>query len=130
MAETISPYTFPILKHSALNKKKYPYVGEKYVSISATDVVDEVCKEFNIDREEFLTKRCRQARFTDPRKLYCHIRVKRMGAKLVHVANELCKYDHTTVIHCCNTFGPLFETDVNYREKCERVLRRLGLINN
>jgi chromosomal replication initiation ATPase DnaA len=50
-----------------------------------------------------------------------------MGAKLVQVADELCKYDHTTVIHACKTFEPLFETDVDYREKCERVLRKLDI---
>jgi chromosomal replication initiation ATPase DnaA len=130
MAEIISPYIFPILKHAALNKKKYPYIGEKYVSISQEDVVQEICDVFKIDRQEFLTKRCRKTYLTDPRKLYCYIRVRRMGAKLVHVCNELCKYDHTTVMHCCRTFEPLFQTDMNYKEKCERVLRRLGLINN
>ena len=130
MAETISPYTFPILKHSALNKKKYSYVGKDYMSISKDDVVSEICDVFQVDREEFLTRKCRKTYLTDPRKLYCHIRVRRMGAKLVHVSNELCNYDHTTVIHNCRTFDPLFKTDLNYKEKCEKVLRRLGLINN
>lgn len=128
--DIISPYSFPILKHSALNKKKYPYVGEKYVTISKEDVAEEICNVFQVNREEFLTKRCRKTYLTDPRKLYCHIRVKRMGAKLVQVADELCKYDHTSVIHNCNAFEPLFKTDMDYREKCERVLRRLGLIAN
>lgn len=130
MPEKISPYTFPILRHSSVNKKKYPYIGEKYMSITAADVTDEICKEFNVEREEFLNRKCRQARLTDPRKLYCHIRVKRMGAKLVQVARELCNYDHTTVIHSCKTFDPLFETDSNYNEKCGRVLRKLGFMNN
>lgn len=127
MPEIISPYIFPILKHTALNKKKYPYIGQKYITISKEDVVQEVCLEFKLGREEFLTKKCRKPYLTDPRKLYCYIRVRKMGAKLVQVCDELCKYDHTTVIHSCKTFEPLFETDMNYREKCERVLRRLGL---
>lgn len=130
MPEIISPYLFPILKHSALSKKKYPYVGEKYVSISKDDVVEEICDVFKLDRDEFLTKRCRKVYLTDPRKLYCHIRVRMMGAKLVNVAKEIGKHDHTTVMHSCNTFEPLFKTDMDYKEKCERVLRRLGLINN
>lgn len=127
MPELISPYIFPILKHTALNKKTYPYIGKNYNGISQEDVVQEICLEFNVDREEFLTKRCRKAYLTDPRKLYCHIRVKRMGAKTVNVAQEIGNYDHTTVIHAHRTFEPLFETDTNYREKCERVLRKLGL---
>jgi chromosomal replication initiator protein len=80
-----------------------------------------------VDKNEFLTKKCRKPYLTDPRKLYYYIRVKKMGAKLVQVADELCKYDHTTVIHACKTFEPLFETDVDYREKCERVLRKLDI---
>lgn len=128
--ELISPYSFPILKHSALNKKKYSYVGEKYITISKEDVVEEVCSVFKVDKEEFLTKRCRKTYLTDPRKLYCHIRVRRMGAKLVTVATEIGIYDHTNVLHSCKTFEPLFKTDMDYREKCEKVLRRLGLITN
>lgn len=128
--ELISPYSFPILKHSALNKKKYSYVGEKYITISKEDVVEDVCSVFKVDKEEFLTKRCRKTYLTDPRKLYCHIRVRRMGAKLVTVATEIGIYDHTTVLHSCKTFEPLFKTDMDYREKCEKVLRRLGLITN
>lgn len=126
----ISPYIFPILKHSKLSRKQHPYIGHKYLTVSKDDVIEEVCLEFNVDREEFLTKRCRKPYLTDPRKLYCYIRVRKMGAKLVQVCDELCKYDHTTIIHNCKTFEPLFETDMNYREKCERVLRRLGLITN
>ena len=128
--ELISPYTFPILKHTALNKKRYPYIGNKYATISKDQVVEEICNEFDVDKEQFLKLKCRKPYFSDPRKLYCYIRVRRMGAKLVHVGKELCGYDHTTIIHSCKTFEPLFETDTDYREKCERVLRKLGLFNN
>jgi chromosomal replication initiator protein len=127
MSEIISPYVFPILKHSSVNKKRHPFIKQRYTTLSKNDLVEEVCLEFKVDKNEFLTKKCRKPYLTDPRKLYCYIRVKKMGAKLVQVADELCKYDHTTVIHACKTFEPLFETDVDYREKCERVLRKLDI---
>jgi chromosomal replication initiation ATPase DnaA len=129
MAEIISPYVFPILKHLMLSKKKYPYIGKRYTALSKEDVVAEICEEFGMDREEFFKKRSRSYKFVEPRKLYSYIRVFEMGAKKVHVGNEF-NTDHSTIIHACKSYIDLFKTDVDYREKCERVLRKLGFIKN
>jgi len=76
MSEIISPYVFPILKHSSVNKKRHPFIKQRYTTLSKNDLVEEVCLEFKVDKNEF---------------------------------------------------EPLFETDVDYREKCERVLRKLDI---
>ena len=129
MSEIISAYVFPILKHTALSKTTYPYVGKKYLSLSKEDVANEICEEFGIDREDFFTKKSRTNKFVEPRKLYSYIRVFEMGARRVHVGEEFGT-DHSTVIHACRTYMDLFKTDLNYRNKCEKVLRKLGFINN
>jgi len=127
--EIISPYVFPILKLSTLSKKKYPYLNDKYLGISIDDVLEEICKEFEIGRDEFFANKCRKHKFVEPRKLYSYIRVFEMGAKKVDVAEEF-KTDHSTIIHACRTYENLFKTNSLYRKRCEKVLRRLGLINN
>ena len=129
MSEIISPYVFPILKHATLSKKKYPYIGKKYITLSKEDVANEVCDEFGINKEDFFKKRSRSHKFVEPRKLYSYIRVFEMGAKRVHVGNEFGT-DHSTIIHACKSYLDLFETDMDYKGKCEKVLRKLGFINN
>lgn len=129
MSEIISPYVFPILKHAALSRTKYPYIGKKYITLSKEDVANEICEEFGIDRETFYENKSRSHRFVEPRKLYSYIRVFEMGARRVHVGNEFGT-DHSTVIHACRSYMDLFKTDLNYRNKCENVLRKLGFINN
>ena len=123
--EKISPYVFPILKYIGLPKSTQLYINKKYLVVSKDDVVSEICNVFDITKEEFFDRKSRKHRLVDPRKLYCHIRVFEMGAKKVDVGRDL-KTDHTTVIHACNTYRDLYETSLDYRNKCEIVLRKLG----
>ena len=123
--EKISPYVFPILKYIGLPKSTKMYINKKYLIISKDDVVSEICNVFDITKEEFFDRKYRKRKFIDPRKLYCHIRVFEMGAKKVDVGRDF-KTDHTTIIHACNTYTDLFDTSLDYRNKCEIVLRKLG----
>lgn len=123
--EKISPYVFPILKYIGLPKSTQLYINKRYIVISKDDVVSEICNVFDISKEEFFSRKCRKHRFVEPRKLYCYIRVFEMGAKKVDVGQEFGTH-HTTVIHSCNTYKDLYETSLDYRSKCEAVLRKLG----
>lgn len=121
----ISPYTYPILKHQFLCKKKYPYV-RGYATLTKAEVVNTIAEEFGISND-FAECRTRRRDFSEPRKLLCHIMVFEMGMKKVHAAREIHGYDHSVVIYACKTFRDLYKVDEHYRGKCDRVLKKFNL---
>jgi chromosomal replication initiator protein len=120
----ISPYVFPILKHYMLPKNMYSKV--RFSNLTNEDVVQAICEEFRAPADLF-TRKTRKRVYVEPRKVYCKIAVCIMKRSTVSVATEMPGYDHSVVIHACNTFDELFETDEFFRSRVIRIFSKLNI---
>ena len=120
----ISPYVFPILKHYMLPKKMYSKVA--YSNLTTEDLVEAILQEFKAPAD-FLTRKTRKRVYVEPRKVYCKIAVCFMKRSTVSVAAEIPGYDHSVVIHACNTFDELFETNEFFRSIAIRIFSKLNI---
>lgn len=124
---SISPYVFPILKHKLIPKEMMKRMRVSF-RLQREDVINALMQEFDLP-EDFFTRRTRKRTYNEPRKIYCKIAVFHMHKKRVDVAKEIEGYDHTVVIHACNTFDVLYESDAHFKERVDGVYSRLGITN-
>lgn len=123
--QLISPYVFPICQPETLDVSKYPYI-RKYKRITAEDVVDAISIEHEVTRD-FATAKGRQRRLVDSRKALTYILYTYLNWTLVEIASYIGNKDHTTAIHNREGFRSLYYTDESYRERADRVFKRLAI---
>ena len=80
-----------------------------------------VCKAFNIPEEDLFIKR-RFRRIVAPRQLYMYIICDLMNAGPKQTARHT-GWDHSTAIYCRKTYNNLRDTDKNYREITDNILK-------
>jgi chromosomal replication initiation ATPase DnaA len=121
--EMIPAHVYPIIRHSLVNRNKYPYVRTGKLP-SKEDVIDVICKEFNTT-DEFTKLGCRKYKYVLCRKLFFKILVFELNYRKVEVGRQY-NCDHTTVIHAVKTFHDVFDTDESFREKVMNVYNHLN----
>ena len=92
--------------------------------LTHNDVIQAIMDEYNVT-DEFLLTKSRSRRNVDPRMILCYIMTVKLGWSLVETGALLGGRDHTTVIHGRETFRQLYYNDEVYKERADRVFKRL-----
>lgn len=121
----ISPYVYPFLKHYMIDKEKHPYLVN-YRNFTPDDVADTIIKEMNAP-SDFRERKSRQRNYAEAKKVYCKICIFQLNMVLREVGDTIEGYDHSDVIHAHRSFDSLYQTDDAYRDKCNRVFRKLNI---
>lgn len=109
-----SPYVQP-----GLIRKVNPFLTEKMV-------FDLVLKELDITKEDLVSK-CRKRELVDARKLLSYILKNKFRKKLKYIGKELGGRDHTTIVHSIKEFVSLYQTNYDFKSKCENIIHEVGL---
>lgn len=123
--EIISPYIFPICRHERLDTDKYPY-AKKYARITSDDVIQAIIEEYQVDMD-FVTSKGRSRRFVDSRMILSYVLYTYTGWTLTEIGTLMGGRDHTTVIHNREMFRGLYYSNEEYKERADRVLRKIGI---
>jgi len=120
----INPYLFPGMELSKLDKTKYS--GLKNVPINEEDIIEMVAKEFNITKEEIIS-RSRKRIYVESRQIISYVLKTKYKITLASIGEYVGGRDHTSIIHYLQTFSNIYETDSRYRNKCKNILTNVGL---
>lgn len=123
--QTISPYVFPICQPEKLDVTKYPYI-RKYIRISADDVIQAIVTEHKVSHD-FPVAKGRHRRLVDSRKTLSYILYTYLNWTLMEIGQLLGGRDHTTAIYNREGFRSLYHSDPNYKERADRVFKRLAI---
>lgn len=107
------------------------YVSKKIKIVptfTKDDLVDALITEFDAPVDITITK-SRKRIYSDARKVYCKIAVYNMGRTRLNIAKDFPGYDHTIVTYSIDIFNKLYDTDVDFKEKVDRVYTKLGIDN-
>ena len=84
---------------------------------TAEKIVQEVCKFFNIAKDDIVGKRrCRE--FVEPRMIAAYLIHEMLGLPMLAIGQILGGRDHTTIMHSCNKI----ETNVKSEPRIKRVV--------
>jgi hypothetical protein len=117
----------PELLHSIWLFGNKCYGGRGLVSarkLTYKDVIQAITDEYDVT-EEFMVTPSRARRNVDPRMIFCYIMSIKLGWSLVEIGQLLGGRDHTTVMHGRETFRHLYHTEEPYRERADRVFKKL-----
>ena len=123
--ETISPYIFPICRFERLDTDKYPY-AKKYIQITPDSIIQAIVEEYKVD-VDFVTSKRRTRRFSDSRMILSYVLYTYLGWTLVEIGALMGGRDHTTIIHNREMFRGLYYTNDEYKERANKVLRKIGI---
>jgi len=87
-------------------------VGEqdKKTQTTADNIIDQVCKYFNITKADIIGKR-RNREFVEPRMFAIYLITEFLNIPLVSIGQLLGNRDHTTIMHGRNKIQSLLATD-------------------
>ena len=83
---------------------------DKKVQTTADNIIDQVCKYFNITRADIIGKR-RNREFVEPRMFAIYLITEFLNIPLVSIGQLLGNRDHTTIMHGRNKIQSLLTTD-------------------
>lgn len=90
--------------------------------VSQDKIMDVVCSEFNIKREELVGKK-RSKEFVEPRQICMYLMWKKLNIPLTAISKTFNR-DHTTVIHARDKIIELLKTDVLLKKQIELLEER------
>ena len=105
---------------------KEQFYRRKSTSASSDDVIRAIVEEYQVD-PEFVVSKSRDRRFIDSRAALCYILYSYLNWTLVEIGKLVGGRDHTTVMHNRECFRKLYYSDEAYRERADRVLRKLAI---
>jgi chromosomal replication initiator protein len=85
-------------------------VQDKKVQTTADNIIDQVCKYFNITKQVIVGKR-RNREFVEPRMIAIYLITEFLNIPLVSIGQLLGNRDHTTIMHGRNKIQSLLATD-------------------
>lgn len=121
----INPYLFPGMDLSKLDKTKYSGL-KNVIPINEEDIIEIVAKEFNITKEEIVS-RSRKRIYVESRQVISYVLKRKYKITLASIGEYMGGRDHTSIIHYLQTFSNIYETDSRYRNKCKNILTNVGL---
>ncbi len=123
--DLISPYLFPGIDLSKLDKTKHPCL-RNVLSFTEDDIIDIVAQEFNVTRDNILSK-SRKRIYVEPRQVISYVLKTKYKITLATIGEFVGGRDHTSVMHYLDVFPTLYKTDKRYRNKCKNILINVGL---
>ena len=105
---------------------KEEFYRKKCTSATSDDVIQAIVEEYQVD-PEFVVSKSRDRRFIDSRAALCYILYSYLNWTLVEIGKLVGGKDHTTIIHNRECFRKLYYSDEAYKERADRVLRKLAI---
>ncbi len=125
-----------ILAQSTLNKKEIDIelarrVMKNFVKTSAREVTIEniqklVAEYFSMPYDRLLAK-TRRREVVQARQITMYLAKKFTKSSLKNIGQHFGGFDHTTVIHSCQTVENLMDTDTSYKEQVQEIQHKLQL---
>ncbi len=125
-----------ILAQSTLNKKEIDIelakrVMKNFVKTAAKEMTIEniqklVCSYFSMPYDRLLAK-TRRREVVQARQITMYLAKKFTKSSLKNIGQHFGGFDHTTVIHSCQTVENLMDTDTSYKEQVQEIQHKLQL---
>lgn len=91
--------------------------------INRFDIIQAVCDEYNITREQLHSKSRKQP-LPEARQIVAWYNVKALNQSLNQVKRFLGYGNHSSVIHCVKTVNNRMEVEREFRELVEKILNK------
>jgi len=85
-----------------------------------------VCEELGINPNEIITKK-RTTKIVNARYIASAIYKQYFDMKLIDIAKQFDKYEHTTIVNSLQKHKDFMSVDENYRKSFEAIKKRLEL---
>ena len=121
----ISPYVFPGLKISLLDKGKFPFLNFENVQVTRDEIFEVILKECQVSKEQLISV-SRKRTIVDARKIICAAFKIKHRTTLTEIGEILGNRDHTSIRHLLLKFKDHCENDDNFRKKAKLVLNKIG----
>ena len=121
----ISPYVFPGLKISLLDKGKFPFLNFENVQVTRDEIFEVILKECQVSKEQLISV-SRKRTIVDARKIICAAFKIKHRTTLTEIGELLGNRDHTSIRHLLLKFKDHCENDDNFRKKAKLVLNKIG----
>lgn len=125
-----------LFAQSTLNKKEIDLevakrVMKNLVKIHSRELTIEsiqkmVCEHYNIPYDKLLMK-TRKREIVQARQITMFLAKKFTKSSLKNIGEHFGGYDHTTVIHSCQTVEDLMDTDTDYRERIDDLQQKVHM---
>lgn len=125
-----------LFAQSTLNKKEIDLevakrVMKNLVKIHSRELTIEsiqkmVCEHYNIPYDKLLMK-TRKREIVQARQITMFLAKKFTKSSLKNIGEHFGGYDHTTVIHSCQTVEDLMDTDTEYRERIDDLQQKVHM---
>lgn len=86
------------------------FIEEKKDTLDASDVIDTVCKYFNIAKSDIFSKK-KTKNIVEPRMIAIYLITEMLGLPLVTIGQMFGGRDHTTIIHARDKISEMIKTD-------------------
>ena len=117
--------------NEVIEHKPHPYIFSVMnisftkQSIELDDIEKTVCEYYKISSERLRTKR-RHRDIMKARQVYMYLSRKLTQHTLRQIADHIGGYDHTTVVHAVQTVQNLMDTEQDYNQDVNNLLRYFG----
>ncbi len=125
-----------LFAQATLNKKEIDIdlakrVMKNFVRTAAKELTIEniqklVCEFFNLPYDRLLAK-TRKREVVQARQITMYLAKKFTKSSLKNIGEHFGGFDHTTVIHSCQTVENLMDTDTEYNEQLQELLQKVQL---
>ena len=122
----ISPYVFPGLKLDEIDSEKNPFIKTIKRQITEEELFQIVEKKSGLTKENLIST-SRKRELVDMRQLVSFVLKTDFNQTLSSIGKTLGDRDHTTILHSIRKFYDLYETNVNYKNKCDSILKSAGI---
>lgn len=86
------------------------FIEEKKDTLDASDIIDTVCKYFNIAKSDIFSKK-KTKNIVEPRMIAIYLITEMLGLPLVTIGQMFGGRDHTTIIHARDKISEMIKTD-------------------
>lgn len=122
----ISPYLYPGLILENIDYSQHPYLKKPLTSINEHEVVAVVCNHFDTS-PLLISSRVRKRHIVDARKVIAYIFRVNYGYTYSRIGKLIGNKDHATAIHNKNKFMDLYDSERDFRMKCQAVFKDLRI---
>lgn len=122
----ISPYVFPGLKLDEIDSEKNPFIKTIKRQITEEELFQIVEKKSGLTKENLIST-SRKRELVDMRQLVSFVLKTDFNQTLSSIGKTLGDRDHTTILHSIRKFYDLYETNTNYKNKCDSILKSAGI---
>ncbi len=86
------------------------FIEEKKDTLDASDIIDTVCKYFNISKNDIFSKK-KTKNIVEPRMISIYLITEMLGLPLVTIGQMFGGRDHTTIIHARDKISEMIKSD-------------------